>query len=287
LNAKNAPLLLVGTHCESINHTEVTNISNKIKEIVVEFEDARFVYTDELYFFPVENKLKEKNELYLEPIKQRVGQILAGEQTQVGLESFQQQVKSSWVFLMDILVDENKSLLSLSRVYEIGESFGMSPESIEKMLNFYNETGTIVYFGKDIFSAEDDNDKNFVIINPQWLLNCLGCIMYDVEFHGSNGTKVDSKLNTAVDQLELNGLLSRKLFLRLLSHVSEQERDFIEHLCLRKNLMSKFIFKTGEKDENPSIDSNKFLIPVMIKNIEEKIRAPKGHKIEWNNCIFW
>ena len=73
------------------------------------------------------------------------------------------------------------------------------------MLRFYIETGTIVYFGAEV------NDNNFVIINPQWLLNCLGCIMYDVQFHGTKKLKLETRLIKAVDQLESNGLLSRNL----------------------------------------------------------------------------
>jgi len=228
----------------------------------------------------VENKLKRNNEKYLSPIKQRIEQILKGEKSQLKLESFQKKIKSSWVFLMDILVEENKEILSLKKVYEIGGSFGLKPETIEEMLKFYNETGTIVYFGKDLVSNEEENDKNFVIINPQWLLSCLGCVMYDVEFHGTNKTKVDPTLIEDAHQLETNGLLSRELLVKLLEHVSEEEQEFIEHLCLRKNLMSKFIFKAGENKDNVNLDSDKFLVPVMIKDDKNDIEIPNGDKVE-------
>ena len=40
LNAKNAPLLLVGTHCKSIKHTDYNNINIEIEKLVFEFKDA-------------------------------------------------------------------------------------------------------------------------------------------------------------------------------------------------------------------------------------------------------
>ena len=55
---------------------------------------------------------------------------------------------------MDIIVDQNKPLLSLNKLYEIDEQFGIKSEAIDEMLKFYNKTGTIVYFGKEMTSGD-------------------------------------------------------------------------------------------------------------------------------------
>jgi len=282
LNAKNAPLLIVGTHCEpkSVTHEDFLETSAKLKTVIAEFKEVRLICNEGLYFFPVANNLKAKNERYLNPIKKQIGDILSGNQNAIELSSFNSQVKSSWVFLMDILLAENQPQLQLARVIEIGEEYGMNAKSIEEALNFYHETGTIVYFGNSMMVDEDRNDCNFVIINPQWLLDCLGCFMYDVKFHGSKETKIDTLYMEDVQQLEKSGLMSRKLFNKLLSSLTEEEKYFIETLCMNKKLMSKFIFNTNKEGENLFLDSDKFLIPVMIKDEEDEIIVPKGHKIE-------
>ena len=63
-HSKEAPLLLVGTHCKDIATEELRHLNAVIAEEVLL-----------KYFFPVDNSLKKKNKHYLTPLRRNIEAI--------------------------------------------------------------------------------------------------------------------------------------------------------------------------------------------------------------------
>ena len=69
---------------------------------------------------------------------------------------------------MDVLVKNFDEYVLVSRVFETGKHYGFKEEDIREMLQFYNETGVILYFGGKSLAVKHTQKlvRSMVILKP-------------------------------------------------------------------------------------------------------------------------
>ena len=94
-HSKKSPLLLVGTHCQEIPASVFTEISTLIdRNVLSKYPAIELVRYSEskLLFFPVDNSLRKKNEVYLAPIRRNIESILLSLHEDVTFSSFDKKI---------------------------------------------------------------------------------------------------------------------------------------------------------------------------------------------------
>ena len=149
LNARQAPLLLVGTHCQTVSFDDMRRVDADLAtELNKVFKELRLITNKhiELCFFPVDNSLRKDNKKFLYPLKLELESLLSGTHRHFKLSYSDRKVKLAWVYLLDVLVKEGCTHIPLTKVKQMGEKLGFKKAEILALLRFYDETGTILFF---------------------------------------------------------------------------------------------------------------------------------------------
>lgn len=295
LHAPYAPLLLIGTHCHGLEHAELKQISQDVIQLLRGIKTLQVAsYAEkELFFFPIDNSYGPGNERFLRPIRQTVSQILKAEHPSVSLKEFNRPVSLAWTYLMDILIKKGKQHIEKKEVVKIGQKFRFSKQKVHEILRFYADTGTIMYYSINPADVADEEDNGsvealsqIIILDPQWLLKSIACMIYDLEIHGSKQFKLPSALLEDVELYETNGILSKTLLIEFWKSYDQIEHQFLYSLITKMKIVSNYIFKEAPSIDNYSLhaDADYFVVPAMIRNRCKKITQhlpPKGHR-----CLF-
>lgn len=203
LHAPQSPIVLVGTYADEVHTRSEYGRINEVLEDRVNIVDEHNnqVVPNEnngLAFFPVDNR----NNKGLREVQDAVLVALTGK------DFMTYPVPLSWISCLErLLRSESRSAdyMRLSEVEVIANDCGVQPQDVTLMLSFFHETGSLFYFHR----CSDLRD--IVILNPQWLVDALTCLIYDNEVHTTSVWEVRRSLRPDEKLFRTRGVLSPRL----------------------------------------------------------------------------
>jgi len=149
-----------------------------------------FNHDSGLSFFPVDNT-GGSGEENIQAIRKKIERVIRG----VDVEKFDMDyitnpVKLAWMYFLDSLLERGVPCMNLSEVEVAAQASGISKEETGKILEFFHELGCIVYF------SETEKLSKVVILDPQWLVKALGCVIYDQDFNPNYSRKLPRELRS-------------------------------------------------------------------------------------------
>ena len=258
LNTNAAPVVIVGTHCELLDAVSLSGIS-KVVEGLPEIRDTNIVQNvqDRLVFFPVENSKPRKYKSAFLNLKEAI-ETAANES--LG-EVSSKEIPLAWVFFMDYLIQDKSDYLRKGEIQQKAFRLGITKETVEEIVHFYHETGTIIHLGSLKSTVQDVLD-DIVLLNPHWLLKALAAFVYDVNIHRSKAFDLPEHA-TQIREYEDNAILPQSLLFHFWKKYSEKERKFLMALNEDLLLMSQYIFKLPGASQ--SLPEKYFLVPGMLR----------------------
>jgi len=242
IHAPGAPVLIVGTRLDTIeSETQFRDLDELMIPLVERgnFEDV-VKNINGRYYFPLDNTTREG----ISDIQETIERVTR-EQSFV-----KQLVKLSWLQCLDTMLESVNPWLSLPDVVSIGEKIAGITSSVEidDMLALFHELGMVLHF------TGTDALNQIVIIQPQWLIDKIGCVIKDPDIHDFPSSVQESGLTEELNTFLESGIISKDL----VQHLWRGEQvDFLVDLMRRTLILSDWKFS-----KEPM-----FLIPSMI--IEE------------------
>ena len=230
LHAPSAPIVLVGTYADKVTTKSEWKHINEVLEDrvhVVKKHNRQLVANEEngLAFFPVDNW-------------NGVGLVDVQESILVALndrEFMSYPVPLSWLSCLDQLVRKEirtVDYLSVAEVGAVARKHGVKVSEVRLMLSFFHEIGSLFYFQRS-------NDlRNMVILNPQWLVDALTCLIFDNDVHAGSVWEVRRSLRPDEKLFLTRGILSRRLrqakwnAKKFSPHIQKKLLALMEHMLL-------------------------------------------------------
>ena len=166
---------------------------------------------------------------------------------------------------MDSFIREAKSHMLFDQMMSHCKRLGVFRDELEKILAFYSEVGTIVYFPPK--NKERSALNEIAILNPQWLLKALACYIYDRKVHKKKRFTTAKPFGELLARYEDTGILTRSLLQHLWRDYMDEEVAFLESLSSKMLLTSKYAFD-AEEIEGAIVDSKAYVVPAMLKDYE-------------------
>lgn len=276
LHAPKAPVLLIGTRAKELTEPALEEVNKLLKPLAQNYASLVLLNREKtLYFFPIDNSLNSpaERDLLLDPVKREIEKLVSGTyENAFNLSELRRSVKLSWMFFMDQLIRKKVLQLQYSRVLSEAEQLGFKEAELQRMLQFYKETGAIIYIPvvqepeKPDLSrqasrepiAQKEQVENMVILNPQGLLDALSKLIYDTSV--SKDFDVDHQYRKDIINYEKEGLLSVRLVRHLLKGFREREIKYLLKLCESNFILCQYCF---------GIDSEVYLVPSMIRQRQD------------------
>ena len=276
LHTKNAPIILVGTHCKGLNFSDLERVSNHIvrlpllkKVVVIENQQGMLV------FYPVDNSLKKRNKTNNEALKEV---ILKAAEEYLSPE-YSAEIPLAWMYFMDHLTQTKDNYVLLEHIVAESQALGFRIEEVKDMIQFYHQTGTIVNFGQ-VTKKNNELLEKVILLNPHWLLKALACFLYEVETHGTKRFDYP-QVSHSVTEYEENAILSKSLLDTFWAHYSVSERNFLLALNLDSLLASRYEFNLSTGAD--SVEETYLMIPGMLMKSTEnlfQVLPPKEREIK-------
>lgn len=266
LHAHRAPVLIIGTRCMEADSAELKAVSKRIQGLCRKYHDIKLVLNSEqqLHFYPIDNASAE-NEQFLAPVKEVVNRIATGKMEDYYVFKNRERISVSWIYFIDYLIHRYKTHMPYRDVWAEAQKMGFTKAELTKMLAFYNEVGTIVYF--DSVASPNTRESDFIIVDPQWLVKALACFIYDAKVHSSKIYEIPSHLRSDLIKYEEEGILTPALLKCFWDgKYTTEEQRFLRSVSTEMLLMSDYIFHDPD-DENISVDAKTVLVPAMINNV--------------------
>ena len=166
---------------------------------------------------------------------------------------------------MDSFIREAKSHMLFEQMMLHCKRLGMFPDELEKMLTFYTEVGTIVYFPPK--NKERTALNKVAVLNPQWLLKALACYLYDSKVHKKKRFGAKKPFRALLGRYEDEGILSHSLLQHLWRDYEMEEVAFLASLSSNMLLTSKYVFD-AEEIGGAIVDAKAYVVPAMLDNYE-------------------
>eukprot|EP00924_Labyrinthula_sp_SR-Ha-C_P016576 maker-scaffold_6-snap-gene-8.2-mRNA-1 protein AED:0.28 eAED:0.28 QI:57/1/0.5/1/1/1/2/0/871 len=233
--APNSPIFVIGTHCADLTMDELKSIDKLLKKKILnkhfydETQHTNFNFRS--CFFPVDNS----NKIGIQNLRTAVEHEVLSQRYMTS------QVPLSYLRLHDYLYHSGIPSFNLTRVKEIFDRFDSSGTSVHAVLEFLSARGMIIFFS----TLEDD--FNFVVIQPQWLIDGLTCIIFSTDEHEK--PEFNKKYAADYQNYVLQGIISRRLMLSIWKRqdYNDSERDFFIQVMLATSLICPFKFTTKKE----------------------------------------
>lgn len=148
-HAPNAPIFVVGTH------------SDQVSRIDLRQDDLKRRYPQIVGFYNVSTFTGENVESLIDNI------II----TTLALPYMDEQIPRAWLSFENLISKCQKDVLTYSEVEEIAHNAGIFESSdVLQSVQFLHDLGSLQYFPSEQL-------KNYVVINPQWIVNVMACIV--------------------------------------------------------------------------------------------------------------
>ena len=270
IHAPEAPLAFVATRAGEVSQEDVQQIDNMLADFCSDKQELNIMLNnrENLMFFPVENSLKVKNEKYLVPLKAEIHKVVTNENFSGKVHGLNERIKLSWIYIIDSFVREARSHMLFEIMMSYCKRLGVLSDELEKMLTFYAEVGTIVYFPPK--NKERSVLNEVAVLNPQWLLKALACYIYDRKIHKKKRFSTEKPFRELLVRYEDTGILSRSLLQHFWRDYTEEEVAFLESLSSTMLLTSKYVFD-AEKVEGATVDAKAYVVPAMLKDYKGEV----------------
>jgi len=252
MHASSAPVLIVGTHLDTLEEMSMEDIDDVLKEVLgQDYSNFPQVHVNEeegLCFFPVDNK----SGLGIERIR------LALETVTVSQDYINTQVSFRWIRCLDTMLDnKEKSWFSLKETKSIAADYGiLSAIEVSEMLSLFNELGVLVHLTATATLSD------IVTTNPQWLIDKISKVILDRRFHLDTNKFRSVGLREDAERLYETAVASGDLLEYLWGR---QHTPFFLDFMRRTFLLSDYRFN-GKK---------RFLIPSMLDQAESPLTTKK------------
>ncbi|CAD5126558.1 DgyrCDS14654 [Dimorphilus gyrociliatus] len=168
-HAPKAPIFVVGSHIDQVNKAELT----------IRHYQRR--YPQIKGFHNISSKTGQGiNDLVDNMVKVTLQQQYMNE-----------KIPKTWLNFENKIIEYRTftNLLSLKEVIDLGGLFGLSnKDEVLQVIHLFHDLGTIQYF-------ENEYLKNKVIINPQWIVDVLSCVISVHENSVKNGKLLHHNIN--------------------------------------------------------------------------------------------
>lgn len=190
----------------------------------------------------ISNKVLQKDEI--DGLKLHISK-LAKE-----MNYFAEELPTRWINLeiaLDVLKDLNETVYSLNGIKKLALAYMIEEKELLLFLNYQHKIGNIIFF---------EDERDFIILQPNWLVKCFRCLVCDDKKHFVAG------LVSEMFKLTLEGELSENLMDELFKKEPDLKFGTYKHHIL--NVMEKFDIIVKPSISNTS--NNSYYMPCMIKN---------------------
>ena len=203
LHAPSAPIVLVGTYRDVVGDSKWKPIDTVLRDrvnVVAEYTEQLIPNGDnDLTFFPVDNR----NDNGLTDVQEAILVALTDK------PFMQYPVPLSWISCLDELLHTETSttgFLHLQEVEKIARKHRVKETSeVRLMLSFFHEIGSLFYFYRS------KNLRDIVIVDTQWLVDALTCLIFDNDIHTSSIFSLPKSLRADEEMFMNTGVLSERL----------------------------------------------------------------------------
>ncbi|OWF42432.1 serine/threonine-protein kinase pats1 [Mizuhopecten yessoensis] len=263
------PVILVGTHLDKVEgdiEKKTNTYFEDLRRYLLDMESptsSHLIDTD----YTVSNP---PDELEIGNLRQKIVD-LASKQAYWG-----EKIPAKWITLEKALMEkkiEGVNIMSYDNVVELDKSTGVpidDQEKIDLFLRFQHAKGNMIYFNEDCL-------RNYIVLNPQWLIDAFKCIITAQQFCTKNPALV--KHWKALDK-------TGKLYLGMVDEIFRREEKFCRHkkhilgLMERLHIISHHVV---DKDDDKSNTSEEFyFVPSLLKDkvteceIENYVKGTNG-----------
>jgi hypothetical protein len=148
-HAPNAPIFVVGTHSDQVSRFDLRQ------------DDFKRRYPQIAGFFNVSTFTGDN-------VKELIDSII---KTTLALPYMDEQIPKVWLNVEKIIADCKDDILEYDKVKEIAHNAGIfDPGEVLQAVQFLHDLGSLQYFSSEHL-------KNYVVINPQWIVNVMACIV--------------------------------------------------------------------------------------------------------------
>ncbi|CAF1146931.1 unnamed protein product [Adineta ricciae] len=148
-HAPNAPIFVVGTHMDQVSRIDLRQ------------DDLKRRYPQISEFINVSTYTGENVDSLIENIIR----------TTLALPYMDEQIPKAWLNFENIITTRKEDILEYKEVEEIAHDAGIfEPDEVLQSVQFLHDLGSLQYFASEQL-------KNYVVINPQWIVNVMACIV--------------------------------------------------------------------------------------------------------------
>eukprot|EP00924_Labyrinthula_sp_SR-Ha-C_P010871 snap_masked-scaffold_47-processed-gene-0.20-mRNA-1 protein AED:0.34 eAED:0.40 QI:0/-1/0/1/-1/1/1/0/1171 len=280
MHASSAPIVLVGTHFDAFDHDK--KILDVLNEYFTEekYFDFRRKYPtvmsySNLFFYPVDNQ----QGIGIDELRNDIERITRNQ------EFVTQEISLKWIFCLETMMalrmkkpskhaanggsgGDNAALmpdwLNLDTVIQVARKVNLhQTEEIDDMLELFHELGVLVRLTGTLELSQ------LVVLNPQWLIDGLCCIIRDKELHFSDQLK--GELNKAGLTEEFHMLYDKAIATKDLLLFLWKDEAFKEHTTFFLDMMKRMIL-LSDYNFNKS-DDKRYLVPSLLVSKYEKDNA--------------
>ncbi|XP_071146866.1 uncharacterized protein [Mytilus edulis] len=172
---------------------------------------------------------------------------------------FEEELPTQWIQLenaLSVLKHESKqTILSFQNFVELSQITFIEEKELLPFLTYQHKIGNIIFF---------DDIREYIILQPEWLVKCFRCLVCDDHEFKRNHAIVNS---TDWQHLKKTGQLSDDIIDRLFEKELDLEfgkyKNHILHVMEKFDILVKPKFKDTKDDS--SLIPNSYYMPCMIK----------------------
>ena len=253
-------IIIVLTHIDDFDTEKQEQIDRYKKQIMKSLRKKKYAHLiTEDKIFAVDNKTGKDESFHC--LKEHLFDSFFQQ------ESWNKTMPVKWLRLQAEILEskeEGKKYMSSSSLEELGRSVGMDAAEIKSFLKMHNAVGTFLHFNKEpkesigqMFHLDDSIKlKDFIIIDPQWLVDMCKEVITHPEFLFERKSKLGPNERLKLHTLEelQKGYVTQDSLKKLWG--SDEEATFLTKLMVQFDI---FI---------PLADSKKsgqhYLIPCML-----------------------
>eukprot|EP00924_Labyrinthula_sp_SR-Ha-C_P013006 snap_masked-scaffold_12-processed-gene-6.17-mRNA-1 protein AED:0.43 eAED:0.46 QI:0/-1/0/1/-1/1/1/0/807 len=258
LHAEGAPLVIVGTHCSDFVLDSCLSVNKIIEERALKqfsFNEVRFKDVEGngfenlgLSFYPVDSKTG----LGIRKLRKGVETIFRNQ------EFMKAKVRLSFMHAYDDIKNLGKDFVHLSMAHKILEKYQFTMNEVNELLNFLAQRGLIT------FVPMVPDEYNCVILNPQWLIDGISQIIYDINYHKE--PDFDGEFNKDFRRYLQTGVLTSGLMENIWSKAYTAEiQNFFKSVMTFTLLQCEYKFRNEEA----------YIIPT-FPNIGNSVQLPEA-----------
>jgi len=148
-HAPNAPIFVVGTHSDQVSRFDLRQ------------DDLKRRYPQIAGFFHVSTQTGDNVTELIESIIK----------TTLALSYMDEQIPKAWLTFENLITECKDDILEYRQVTEIAQNAGIFDSGeVLQAVQFLHDLGSLQYFSSEYL-------KNYVVINPQWIVNVMACIV--------------------------------------------------------------------------------------------------------------